>query len=73
MTEATGEPGPADDIGAEDDRASIAGGMPRWVKVFLIVAAILAAILIIGLLTGQVGPGGGHGPGRHVGIGLLPV
>jgi hypothetical protein len=35
--------------------------MPRWVKVFIGVAALLAVLLLVGLLTG------GHGPGRHLG------
>ena len=36
-------------------------GMPRWVKVFLIVAAVLVVLLVAVLLVG----GGQHGPGRH--------
>ena len=34
---------------------------PRWVKVFAIVAAVLAALVLVLLLSG-----GGHGPGRHL-------
>jgi hypothetical protein len=45
-------------------------GMPRWVKVFLIIGIILALVIIIGLITGKVGPGGPHGPGRHMPSGL---
>jgi hypothetical protein len=41
--------------------------MPRWVKVFVIIAIVFAVVLIIGLLTGHLGPGGRHGPGRHFG------
>ena len=37
-------------------------GMPRWVKVFGIVALAVLLLLLIVLLTGG---GGGHGPGRH--------
>ena len=36
-------------------------GMPRWVKVLISVAALLAVLLLVGLLSG------GHGPGRHLG------
>jgi hypothetical protein len=66
-------PGPSDDL-RESDRPPAEGGMPRWVKVFIIIAAVIAAIVIIGLLTGKAGPGGGHGPGRHMGLErALPV
>ena len=34
---------------------------PRWVKVFGIVAAVLALLVLVLVLSG-----GGHGPGRHV-------
>jgi hypothetical protein len=37
-------------------------GMPRWVKLLLIIALILAVLLVIALATGLGGP---HGPGRH--------
>jgi hypothetical protein len=37
-------------------------GVPRWVKVFGIIAIVLALVVAIMLLTGG---GGGHGPGRH--------
>ncbi|MDO2933470.1 hypothetical protein Q2T94_03990 [Paeniglutamicibacter sulfureus] len=33
---------------------------PRWVKVFVVIALVLVAFLVIGLLSG-----GEHGPGRH--------
>jgi hypothetical protein len=46
-------------------------GMPGWVKVFLIIAIVLAVLIIVGLITGKVGPGGPHGPGRHLGFGLV--
>jgi hypothetical protein len=45
-------------------------GMPVWVKIFLIIAIVLAVLIIVGLITGKVGPGGPHGPGRHLGFGL---
>lgn len=36
--------------------------MPRWVKVFLIVAAVaLVAMIVV-----MVATGGRHGPGRHL-------
>jgi hypothetical protein len=37
--------------------------MPRWVKVFVVIGAVLALVLVIGLVFG----GGEHGPGRHGG------
>jgi hypothetical protein len=37
-------------------------GMPRWVKVFLIIALALVLLFVVGKLTGV---GGEHGPGRH--------
>ena len=36
-------------------------GMPRWVKVFLIVAVALAVLAVVAMLV----TGGEHGPGRH--------
>jgi hypothetical protein len=36
--------------------------MPRWVKISLIVAAVLVVLLVAGMLIG----GGQHGPGRHL-------
>ena len=36
--------------------------MPRWVKVFLIVAAVLVVLTIALMLAS----GGQHGPGRHL-------
>jgi hypothetical protein len=38
-------------------------GMPRWVKVSLIVALVLAVLVVVVLLVG--GGVGDHGPGRH--------
>jgi hypothetical protein len=43
-------------------------GMPRWVKVSLLVVGVLALVLIGTALLGS-GGGGGHGPGMH---GALP-
>ena len=47
------------------DRPTAAGpGMPRWVKTLIVLAVALVAVLVVvGLLTG------GHGPGRHLGSG----
>jgi hypothetical protein len=36
-------------------------GTPRWVKVFGIIALIVAVLLVVMLIAGR----GGHGPGRH--------
>jgi hypothetical protein len=40
-------------------------GMPRWVKAFVIIGAVLAVLLVVGLVFGK----GEHGPGRHGGGG----
>ena len=37
--------------------------MPRWVK-FLLAVAVLLAVLVLAVLVS----GGGHGPGRHLGL-----
>jgi hypothetical protein len=42
-------------------------GMPRWVKVIGILAATLAVLALVIVLTGVGGP---HGPGRHMKSGL---
>jgi hypothetical protein len=52
---------PGEDAGVTTDRGS-PPGMPRWVKVSGIIAAVLVLLLIVGLLIS----GGGHGPRRHV-------
>lgn len=39
-------------------------GMPLWVKAFIVVAAAVVALFVIGKITGI---GGEHGPGRHGG------
>jgi hypothetical protein len=42
-------------------------GMPRWVKVFLLIGVALIVLIAVMLLTG-------HGPGRHMPHALeLPV
>jgi hypothetical protein len=41
-------------------------GMPRWVRVFLIIGIILALLVVL-MLTGVFGRQ--HGPGRHTSSG----
>lgn len=38
-----------------------APGMPRWVKVFGIVALVVIVVVVVVLVAGR----GGHGPSRH--------
>lgn len=45
-------------------------GMPRWVKVSLIVVAALVLVFVIAKVTGA---GGDHGPGRHGGDDDAPL
>lgn len=40
------------------------GGTPSWVKVFGILAFVVALLVVVLLVAGG---GGGHGPGRHMG------
>ena len=40
-------------------------GMPRWVKVFLLIGVALIVLITVMLLTG-------HGPGRHMHHALRP-
>jgi len=51
-----------DDTEAGPDPST--AGMPRWVKVFLIVGLALVLLFLVGKVTGL---GGDHGPGRHGG------
>jgi hypothetical protein len=44
---------------SEKDRQT--AGTPRWVKVFGIIALVLAVLVVVLLVAGR----GGHGPGRH--------
>lgn len=39
-------------------------GMPRWVKVTLVVVGVLVLVAVGAVLFGN-GGGGGHGPGMH--------
>jgi len=52
------DPGSGDATGGEGRGSTT--GIPRWVKVFLIVALVFVLLFVILLLIG-----GGHGPGRH--------
>lgn len=51
----------ASSTGRQSEQGASPTGMPRWVKIFLIVAAVLVVLLVVGMLIG----GGQHGPGRH--------
>jgi hypothetical protein len=44
---------------ASEHDASASAGIPRWVKIFGIITAILAVLLVVMLLSG-------HGPGMHM-------
>jgi hypothetical protein len=58
-----------DTAGVGADRAS-PPRMPRWVKLSLILAAVLVLAVVIAMLIA----GGGHGPSRHApGIQLPPI
>jgi hypothetical protein len=48
--------------GSQFEQGPSPAGMPRWVKISLIVAAVLVVLLVAGMLIG----GGQHGPGRHL-------
>jgi hypothetical protein len=50
----------------DPSRYDDAGGVPRWVKVFGIVALVVALLVVVMLLMGGTG---GHGPQRHGGAG----
>lgn len=68
MGEGTGQ-GPRDDV-AGVPPASERPGVPRWVKVFVVVAAVVALLVIALMLLS----GGTHGPGRHLsGQGASPA
>jgi hypothetical protein len=58
-----GERVPPDDADGGAPRAEEPSvGMPRWAKVFLVVVAAVALLIVAILLLG-----GEHGPGRHSG------
>ena len=48
--------------GISDGPAHIPAGIPRWVKIFLIVAAAALVLLILAMMIS----GSQHGPGRHL-------
>jgi hypothetical protein len=57
-----------DTAGVGADRAS-PPGMPRWVKLSLILVAVLVLVVVIAMLIA----GGEHGPSRHApGVQLPP-
>lgn len=60
MTDQTDQPS------AIDDPGPTRVGMPRWVKVSLIV---LGAVIALFIALQLAGVGGDHGPGRHLGPG----
>ena len=45
-------------------------GMPLWVKAAAVVVALLLAVYLVLVLTGQ---GGEHGPGMHSSSGTSPA
>jgi hypothetical protein len=54
----------------EPSRYDDTTGTPRWVKVFGIIALVVALLVFVMLLIG----GGDHGPQRHGGAGgTLPI
>lgn len=48
-----------------DQPAGNTEGMPRWVRLSMIVAGILIAVMVIIMQVAGSSPGG-HGPSRHV-------
>jgi hypothetical protein len=46
-----------------DARTGSTAGTPRWVKVFGVIALVVAVLFVVLALVG----GGKHGPGRHAG------
>jgi len=56
----TSQPSDRDDAGYDPVRGP-ATGVPRWVKVFLLVTASIVVVGVVVMLL----VGGAHGPGRH--------
>jgi hypothetical protein len=56
----TSHPSDPDDSGYDQARGSTTG-VPRWVKVFVLVAVAIAVLGVVVMLL----VGGEHGPGRH--------
>ena len=71
-------PDTRDDSGARPARRSAAWAphqRPRWVTVSMIIAIIVGVLLVLMVLLQLLGVGGGmggHGPGRHLGLGAAP-
>lgn len=65
MTGSRSGMGPVDEPAAEVER-ELHAGMPRWVKVSLILAL---AVVLLFVVAKVMGAGGDHGPGRHAGGG----
>ena len=68
MTDPPADIDTGDGTGVAGDHGSTTG-MPRWVKVFLIIGLVLVLLFVGGKVTGV---GGDHGPGRHGGGGDTP-
>jgi len=62
MADSPADLGTGDDTDATPDPST--AGLPRWVKVFLIIGLALVLLFAVGNVTGV---GGEHGPGRHGG------
>jgi hypothetical protein len=63
-------PRPRDPAGAGGANRASPPGMPRWVKLSLIVVAVLVLAVVIVMLIA----GGNHGPSRHApGIQAPPI
>lgn len=60
MDELPGTPKPADDRATRYERESGAG-IPRWVKLTVVVALLVGLVILVVVLV----DGGEHGPGRH--------
>ena len=60
MADQPGYPDTGGDTGVGRDRE----GLPRWVKVSLIILAVVVVLVVIVMLLFSGGTGG-HGPSRH--------
>ena len=65
------ESGDADEVAGPGLASAGRPKMPAWVKVSLVIAAVLVVAFLVIMLTGM---GGEHGPSRHLpGGGNLPT